>query len=99
MTLIITGVASTCTRPLPTRGAVCSSPTTISAEPFWPTVTRERSTMTSMRLALHRRRAVGVEGLDGLQAPGLALGALGLGPADRPPVGRQDEAGTGIGDL
>ena len=32
--LIITGVARTCTRPLPTRGAVCSSPTRSSAMPL-----------------------------------------------------------------
>src|SRR5262245_14117353 len=57
------------------------------------------SCVTSMRLALDRRRAVGVERLDRLQSPGLALRALGLGPADRLPVGREDESGTGIGDL
>jgi hypothetical protein len=32
----MTGVASTCTRPLPTRGAVCSSRTTSSDTPFKP---------------------------------------------------------------
>src|SRR3989449_7943593 len=32
----MTGVASTCTRPLPTRGAVGSSPRTSSAAPFRP---------------------------------------------------------------
>jgi hypothetical protein len=32
----MTGVASTCTRPLPTRGAVCSSRTTRSEVPFKP---------------------------------------------------------------
>src|SRR5436309_938813 len=36
MRLIITGVASTCTLPLPTRGAVCSSPTSSSALPVGP---------------------------------------------------------------
>src|SRR5712691_11581 len=36
MRLIMTGVASTCTRPLPTRGAVCSSPTRSSDDPFIP---------------------------------------------------------------
>src|SRR5882757_1897249 len=46
-----------------------------------------------------RRRAVGMERLDRLQAPGLALLALLLGPHDRFPVRRQDEAGAGVGDL
>src|SRR6185295_4939359 len=36
MRLIITGVASTCTRPLPMLGAVCSSPTTSSDVPVIP---------------------------------------------------------------
>src|SRR3954468_23182044 len=49
--------------------------------------------------ALHRRRAVGVERLDRLQPPGLALLALFLGPDDRLPVGRENEAGAGVGDL
>src|ERR1700726_4963263 len=44
MTLIMTGVASTPTRPLPTRGAVCSMPTSNSADPFSPMVKSERST-------------------------------------------------------
>src|SRR6478672_12200073 len=34
--LIMTGVASTGTRPLPMRGAVCSGPTSRSADPFIP---------------------------------------------------------------
>jgi len=46
-----------------------------------------------------RRRAVGVERLDRLEAPGLALLALLLGPHDRLPVGRQDQPGAGVGDL
>src|SRR5262245_19505111 len=41
MRLIITGVARTCTLPLPTRGAVCSSVTRSSARPLWPGRTRE----------------------------------------------------------
>ena len=45
VTLIITGVASTWTRPLPMRGAVCSSPTSISAEPLRPTVNLDKSTI------------------------------------------------------
>jgi len=36
MTLIMTGVASTAIRPDPTKGAVCSGPTTISAVPVSP---------------------------------------------------------------
>src|SRR5216110_287165 len=40
-----------------------------------------------------------MERLDRLQPPGLALLALLLGPDDRLPVGREDEAGAGVGDL
>jgi len=47
----------------------------------------------------HRRRAVGMERLDRLQPPRLALLALFLGPDDRLPVGRENEAGAGVGDL
>jgi len=47
----------------------------------------------------NRRRAVGMKRLDRLQPPGLALLALFLGPDDRFPVRRQDEAGAGVGDL
>src|SRR5689334_4409494 len=50
-------------------------------------------------LTHNRRRAVGVEGLDGLEPPGLALLALFLGPDDRLPVGREDQACAGVGDL
>src|SRR5229473_1890331 len=49
--------------------------------------------------APNRRRAVGVERLDGLKPPRLALLALLLGPHDRLPVRRQDETGAGVGDL
>src|SRR5471030_540282 len=52
-----------------------------------------------LRLARHRRRAVGVERLDGLQAPGLALLSFGLGPSDRLPVRRQYQPRAGAGDL
>ena len=38
----------------------------------------------------HYRRAVGVERFDRLEAPGLALLAFGLGPANRLPVRRQE---------
>src|SRR5262249_60687207 len=100
MTLIITGVASTGMRPLPTRAVVCSGPTTTSAVPLAPTVTRDRSTFRpSMRRHFDRRRAVGVERFDGLEAPGLAFGALGLGPDDRLPVGGEHEPRARVGDL
>jgi hypothetical protein len=52
-----------------------------------------------MPAARDRRRAVGVEALDGLQPPGLALLALGLGPGDGLPIGIEDQAGAGIRDL
>src|SRR5258708_7479432 len=47
----------------------------------------------------HRRCPVGVKRLDGLQPPRLALLALFLGPDDRLPVRREDEAGAGVGDF
>ncbi len=47
----------------------------------------------------HRRGAVGVEGLDGLQPPGLAFLAFLFGPHDRLPVRRQDQPRAGIGDF
>src|SRR5215207_841084 len=40
-----------------------------------------------------------MERLDRLQPPCLALLALFLGPDDRLPVGREDEAGAGVGDF
>src|SRR5580704_15045623 len=49
------------------------------------------SNARSPRSAGNRRCAVGVEGLDRLQPPGLALLALLLGPDDRLPVGCEDE--------
>ena len=42
------------------------------------------------------RRAVRMERLDGLESPCLALLALVLGPCDRLPVRRQNEACAGI---
>src|SRR5271167_245626 len=45
------------------------------------------------------RGAVGVKTFDRLQAPSLALLALGFGPDDRLPVRRQDEPGAGVGDF
>ena len=43
---IITGVASTAIRPDPTKGAVCSGPTTISAVPVRPGAIRSRNART-----------------------------------------------------
>ena len=40
-----------------------------------------------------------MEGLDSLESPRLALLSFGLGPADRLPVGSQDQARAGVGDL
>ena len=40
-----------------------------------------------------------MERLDRLQPPRLALFAFFLGPHDRLPVGREDQAGAGVGDL
>src|SRR3569832_143475 len=51
---------------------------------------------TAMLLVLHHRRSVGVERLDRLQSPGLALLALFLGPGDRLPVGRKYQFRAGI---
>src|ERR1700737_4307034 len=47
----------------------------------------------------NRRRAMGVKRLDRLHPPRLAFLALHLGPHDRLPVGCQDQARAGIGDL
>src|SRR5665213_1552476 len=55
--------------------------------------------VTAFLLFRHRRGAVGMEGLDGLESPRLSLLALLLGPHDRLPVRRQDKTGAGIGDL
>src|SRR3954451_21653593 len=46
-----------------------------------------------------RRRAVGVERLDRLQPPGLALGPFGLGPGDRAPVGCEYQPGDRVAEL
>lgn len=45
------------------------------------------------------RRAVGVERFDGLQPPGLTLFPVRLVPADRFPVGGEDQTGTCIGQF
>src|SRR5215510_12079290 len=50
-------------------------------------------------LVHHRRRAMRMKRLDRLQSPRLALLALFLGPDDRLPVGREDQAGAGVGNL
>src|SRR5258705_7399920 len=47
----------------------------------------------------NRRGPMGMKRLDRLQPPRLALLALFLGPHDRLPVGREDEAGAGVGPL
>src|ERR1700733_13331529 len=50
-------------------------------------------------MLLYWRRAMGVEGLDGFQPPGLSFLALLLRPDDRLPVRRQNQPCAGIGDL
>ena len=45
------------------------------------------------------RRAVRVKAFDRLQAPGLSFPAIGLGPDDRLPVGRQHQPRAGIRHL
>ena len=42
---------------------------------------------------------MGVEALDRLQPPGLALAAIGLGPDHRLPVRSEDQPGAGVGEL
>ena len=42
---------------------------------------------------------MGVEGLDGFQAPGLPALALGLRPGDGLPIGGKDQAGPSIGQF
>jgi hypothetical protein len=54
---------------------------------------------TKSARAINRRRAMGVGRLDRLQPPDLAILALSLGPDDRLPVPRQDEADAGVDDL
>src|ERR1700730_8018591 len=48
---------------------------------------------------LDRRRAMGMKRLDRLPPPRLALLAFLLGPHDRLPVRREDQAGAGVGDF
>jgi 5-carboxyvanillate decarboxylase len=50
-------------------------------------------------LLCDRWGAVGVEGLDGFQPPGLALGPFGLGPGDRAPVRRQHQPRDRVAQL
>src|SRR5262245_41339788 len=51
------------------------------------------------RVSRYRRRAVGVEGVDGLETPGLTLGSLGLGPRDDLVVGGEQQARAGVAQL
>src|SRR5580693_2849080 len=55
--------------------------------------------MGSIMSRAHRRGAVGMERADRLQAPGLALGPLGLAPADRLPVRGEDQPGHRVAQL
>src|SRR6186713_1540776 len=85
MTLIITGVANTAMRPEPTRGAVCSGPTTISAVPVRPGRTADRSSIRThtwvrarrFTLARHAHPPAGplrtLDGLSGLACRILAI--------------------------
>src|ERR1700758_929455 len=73
---------------MPNAGSRSPTPSTSSSEP-----------PGTSDLSRNRRRAVGVEGLDRLQAPGLALFALFLGPDDRLPVRCQDQPCAGVRHL
>src|SRR4051794_34970730 len=64
-----------------------------------PTVARAGSGGPIVDRRVDRWRAVGVEGRDRLQAPGLALGPLGLGPGDRLPVRGVDQPAGGVAQL
>src|SRR3984885_9988588 len=64
-----------------------------------PEALAKAASLENALMAFHRRRAVGVKGLDRLQPPRLPLLALLLGPDDRLPVRRQDQPRPGIGDL
>src|SRR6202522_3958134 len=71
----------------PARGCACC-------------VTRPlRSTRCERSMTLHRRRAVGMEGLNRFQPPRLSFLAVFLGPDNRLPVRRQNQPRPGIGDL
>src|SRR5579883_488441 len=61
---------------------------------FFPPISSDRSC-----LAFERRRAMRMEALDRLEAPGLSLLALGFAPADRLPIRRQDQSSAGTGDF
>ena len=56
----------------------------------WPAVAVKRAVLLG-----HRRRALDVERRDGLHAPGLALGALGLRPHDRLVLGVEEQEAAG----
>src|SRR5215213_1562410 len=80
--LIITGVASTRTRPEPMRGAVCSSPTTSSAWPSRPGFSFESSTTrASFPADLACRRAAGA--FAGTRNAATQLDSIGSSQADR----------------
>src|SRR5687768_1684692 len=48
---------------------------------------------------LNRGCAMGVEGVDRLETPGLTLGPLGLGPGDDLVVRSEQQAGAGVAQL
>src|SRR6185437_3038485 len=52
-----------------------------------------------LRDQFHRRRPIGVERLDRLEAPGLAFFAFGFGPANGLPVRSEDQPRSGIGNF
>src|SRR5258708_7739942 len=84
MRLIITGVASTWTLPLPMRGAVCSAPTTSSAVPLRPGLTRA-SSMSGYDCHMTPRVVIVGWGLGGLWAArGLRNASVELTVIDRP---------------
>src|SRR6266540_1370895 len=83
MRLIITGVASTCTLPLPMRGAVCSAPTTSPASPVRPGLTRA-SSMSGYDCHMNPRVVIVGCGFGGLwAAQGLRNASLELTVIDR----------------
>src|SRR6266849_2406119 len=83
MRLIITGVASTCTLPLPMRGAVCSAPTTSSALPVRPGLT-SASSMSGYDCHMNPRVVIVGCGFGGLWvAQGLRNASVELTVIDR----------------
>src|SRR4051794_84544 len=83
--------------------ASCTVATPASARP-WITSASARAmfwttTAMSVPLARHGWRAMGMEALDGLEPPGLALLPVRLRPDHRFPVGCQDQPCSGVGQL